>query len=720
MATTYKTPGVYIEEIVKFPPSVAQVETAIPAFIGYTEKATNKIKGDLKLVPTRITSLLDYEKFFGHAKPETSISVNINDIVTDSGESRTIAVNQPSSKQPFLMYYSLQLYFANGGGPCYIISVGRYGDDLDDSDTKFTTINSSADLKDGLAELEKIDEPTLILFPDATNVSSISITDFYGLYNDALSQCKKLQDRFTIIDTLNYDASSPTDSNIVDLRDKISSEKDTIKYGAVYYPHLETILDYKFDEKAILINHYTSVATAVPIALNELDTAKTNIQPIINALVTITDSDAVVGNDSLSGSIANVLSFIERAPVTLPIPLGGFDNAGTGTFTAANNTEFIPLLQTVINNLNNLIAEKTKIKNSGNAAKASVEEDAASVTSITNALKIFTDVFELPNKIESVAKNLTDIIGKLKATNITATIKNNVTSNTPNVLDEIKKLITFTPSIVALPSNTLSFSVDIFNKSVTVPTTKTMINLIDDLRTVVINANASTIDKNNGPMNGRYLGDIVGIDNATYNKILTEIGNLPITLPPSSAMAGVYARVDNDRGVWKAPANVSLNYVIKPTVKITNDIQDGLNIDTVAGKSINAIRSFTGKGTLVWGARTLAGNDNEWRYVPVRRFFNMAEESIKKATEQFVFEPNDANTWIRVRAMIENFLILQWRAGALTGAKPEQAFYVRVGLGQTMTAEDILNGYMIIEIGLAVVRPAEFIILQFSHKMQEA
>lgn len=221
-------------------------------------------------------------------------------------------------------------------------------------------------------------------------------------------------------------------------------------------------------------------------------------------------------------------------------------------------------------------------------------------------------------------------------------------------------------------------------------------------------------------MNGRYLADIEPLENASYNIIKSEIASLPITLPPSSALAGVYARVDSDRGVWKAPANVGLNYVIKPTIKITNGDQDNLNVDTVAGKSINAIRSFTGKGTLVWGSRTLAGNDNEWRYVPVRRFFNMAEESIKKATEQFVFEPNDANTWIRVRAMIENFLILQWRAGALAGAKPEQAFYVRVGLGQTMSALDILEGRMIIEIGMAVVRPAEFIILRFSHKMQES
>jgi len=197
------------------------------------------------------------------------------------------------------------------------------------------------------------------------------------------------------------------------------------------------------------------------------------------------------------------------------------------------------------------------------------------------------------------------------------------------------------------------------------------------------------------------------------------IGRQRLTLPPSSAIAGVYATVDNTRGVWKAPANISLNLVSGPLVKITNAEQDNLNVHPT-GKSINAIRTFTGKGILVWGARTLAGNSNEWRYVNVRRFFNMAEESIKKATEAFVFEPNDANTWVKVRAMIENFLVLQWRAGALAGATPEEAFFVRAGLGTTMTAVDILEGRMNVEIGMAVVRPAEFIILKFSHKMQES
>ena len=193
-----------------------------------------------------------------------------------------------------------------------------------------------------------------------------------------------------------------------------------------------------------------------------------------------------------------------------------------------------------------------------------------------------------------------------------------------------------------------------------------------------------------------------------------------VILPASGAVAGVYASVDSDRGVWKAPANVSLNSVVGPVVNITHEENGQLNIDTTAGKSINAIRTFTGKGTMVWGARTLAGNDSEWRYIPVRRLFNMVEESVKKASEQFVFEHNDANTWVTVRATIENSLTLQWRAGALAGAKPEQAFYVLVGLGQTMTAQDILEGRMNVEIGMAAVRPAEFIILKFSHKMQES
>ncbi|MEB2783071.1 phage tail sheath family protein [Algoriphagus persicinus] len=209
-------------------------------------------------------------------------------------------------------------------------------------------------------------------------------------------------------------------------------------------------------------------------------------------------------------------------------------------------------------------------------------------------------------------------------------------------------------------------------------------------------------------------------DKTLYNTIIGRLQSKKMELYPSASMAGICARVDRQRGVWKAPANVDVRGVIKPVVAVSAEDQGLLNVDPTSGKSINVIRFFQGKGNLVWGARTLAGNDNEWRYIPVRRLYIFVEESVKKATEFVVFEPNDANTWLRVKTMIENFLSNLWRDGALAGSKPEEAFFVRIGLGKTMTPLDILEGRLIVEIGMAAVRPAEFIILKFSHKLQES
>lgn len=203
-----------------------------------------------------------------------------------------------------------------------------------------------------------------------------------------------------------------------------------------------------------------------------------------------------------------------------------------------------------------------------------------------------------------------------------------------------------------------------------------------------------------------------------YKGIVNAVARQSLILPPSGAVAGVYATVDRERGVWKAPANVGLKEVKAPAVNVTDEMQERLHTDVDSGKSVNAIRAFAGRGSVVWGARTLAGNDGEWRYIPVRRLCNMLEKSVKKSTAQFVSEPNNANTWVKVRGMIEDFLYLKWKEGALAGTQPKEAFFVRVGLGQTMTAQDILNGYMCVEIGIAVMRPAEFIIQKFSLKMQ--
>lgn len=204
---------------------------------------------------------------------------------------------------------------------------------------------------------------------------------------------------------------------------------------------------------------------------------------------------------------------------------------------------------------------------------------------------------------------------------------------------------------------------------------------------------------------------------SAYTAVMEEALKQLNLLPPSAAMAGVYARTDSSLGVFKAPANTGLTSVLSPSVSISHDEQEDLNIP-LDGKAVNAIRSFAGRGVLVWGARTMDGNSNDWRYINVRRTLIMLEQSIKFACEPYVFAPNTASTWVTVKAVISNFLLNQWKAGALAGSSPEDAFAVDVGLGSSMTANDVLNGYMNVTVRVAVVRPAEFIVLTFQQKMQ--
>ena len=537
MAEVYKTPGVYIKEIPLLPPSIADVETAIPAFIGYTEKAS--INGlNLALtpatpttpstlpIPTRISSLLEYETIFGTAQKENGISVSITDTTGANGQTtRTITPDQKKDIKAklsrFKLYDSLRIFFLNGGGPCFIVSVGTYG--AISTSTTYANTDVKVDaLSKGLKEIAKFDEPTLLVFPDATALNN---SDYNSLMGEALTQCANLQDRFTVMDVKpKTDGTNIINDSMEDFRNSqlMESSIDKLKYGAAYFPFIETALKYRYDEADVSITYQT-----------------------------------------ISG---NTTTVVVDGSSTNPVKLSHITKPDAGLDTAV------------------------------------------------------LDGLGLRKQFQG----------------------------------------SFPPG-----------------------------------------------------------ADLVG-NTELYNLIKSELNNLTIDLPPSGAVVGVYAAVDSSRGVWKAPANVSLSSVNAATVKISHDDQKNLNVDATSGKSINAIRFFTGRGLLIWGARTLGGNDNEWRYISVRRFFNYAEESIKKGTEWVVFEPNDANTWIRVKAMIENFLTKQWRAGALAGEKPEHAFFVKVGLGLTMTALDILEGRLNIEIGMAVVRPAEFIILKFTHKLQES
>ena len=186
-----------------------------------------------------------------------------------------------------------------------------------------------------------------------------------------------------------------------------------------------------------------------------------------------------------------------------------------------------------------------------------------------------------------------------------------------------------------------------------------------------------------------------------------------VTVPPSGHVAGMFALSDMRRGVFKAPANMVVRGALGLSQRLTDAEQGVLN---PAG--VNAFRMFTGRGIVLWGARTLAPATSEWRYVPVRRLFIMVEESIRRGTQWVVFEPNDERLWKSIRRDVGAFLMLLWRDGALQGATPEQAFFVKCD-AETNTPDEIAAGRVVIEVGLAPVRPAEFVIFRIGQTSAE-
>ena len=222
------------------------------------------------------------------------------------------------------------------------------------------------------------------------------------------------------------------------------------------------------------------------------------------------------------------------------------------------------------------------------------------------------------------------------------------------------------------------------------------------------------------PMTNSQLQAALLIASPIYQQIVNHVLEYANILPPSGAMAGVYTVNDNLGNVWNAPANTSIVGAVKLPIRLSDSQQENLNIDAVSGKSVNAIRFFNGQGILVWGARTLDGNSQDWRYVSVRRTMTYLEQSVKLAARAYVFDPNTANTWGAVTSMVSSFLTDVWKQGGLQGSTPADAFSVSCGLGSTMTADDILNGYMRVTVLVAVVRPAEFIVITFQQEQAKS
>ncbi|MEX0769183.1 MAG: phage tail sheath C-terminal domain-containing protein [Balneolaceae bacterium] len=580
-----KTPGVTIQEISKLPASVAPVATAVPAFIGYTEKS---IRGKEEIpvnTPVEISSMLEYEEIFGSPFKE-AFGISLTGPSTEPDDTSVEVTVPGSGLSPYRLYYNMRMYFANGGGRCYVVSVGKY------KENPTSGAIDSDELKKGVDALETEDEPTLIVVPEATVLTDSGKRG--GLYDRMRDQCAKLKDRFALMDVVEANDDDPIE-DAKGFRGEIGM--NNLNYGAAYYPALETSLRLSYLEESVQITDKRGEDGVGPfhdLVLTNVPEGSENAR----GKIVILDNNEVATNDVFTIG-EDDFKVVDSGPGDNEFELGGTEKGTAQNLASAvsDNDDY----------------EVNRISNTG-VVLVTAKEPGEDGTSIALGFSGSEDGVEVSGSSLELEK----------------------------------------------PDKTL------------------------------------------------------------YNQINKELDKKRLTLYPASTLAGVYARVDRDRGVWKAPANVSLNLVDEPSVILTDEEQAPLNVDADTGKSVNAIRKFHQKGTIVWGARTLAGNDNEWRYVPVRRLFIFIEESIKKATEPVVFEPNVANTWSKTKAMIENFLTGLWRDGALAGATPEDAFYVKVGLGETMNSNDILEGRLIIEIGIAAVRPAEFIILQFMHKLQES
>jgi len=707
----YKTPGVYIVEKNAFPNSVVEVATAVPAFIGYTQKADNK-GSPLTNKAWRITSMSEFHNYFGFG-PEPKFT--INDAPSDPNQESDFSLagtlfylSQDSRR--YQLYYSMMLFFQNGGGACYVISVGDYGGAID-----------AAQLTAGIDVLVKEQEPTMVVVPDAIAIGDADTCN--TIQQAVLAHCGKLKNRFAILDVFDgyKDRQDPSGDCIEAFRGRLGI--NSLDYAAAYYPWLNTTIvqdgDLSYDvitnadklQQLIQLDIGLPLAQPIQSVIIQVDKAGTPLTKIdAEKKLSVLAADNSLVPVSQDGKTQLAVDDPTKLKIALTDNKGFTVISHNGSYqaTAANKTTLnlfggdgktlavvggdgMPLPDTtkVVKLVGDVGNPLKVVTDNGSIYAVALSKDASAAIILdgkTPAEKAPTNAVDV-----SKATGLT-IAGQLLAISVDG---------------KASSLLSASGTTMALTGTTTSATPDQAKKSGAVANITKVWEDDSSIRPDDIAGNITTLDKTL-----RAISPI-------YNNVLLAVKRRLNLLPPSAAMAGIYTLVDNSRGVWKAPANVSLNSVVSPTVSISQESQEDLNV-TTQGKSINAIRTFIGEGTLVWGGRTLDGNSLDWRYINVRRTMIMLEESIRLATKAYVFEPNVANTWVTIKSMIRNFLTGIWKRGGLMGASPDDAFAVFVGLGETMTADDLLEGIMRVTVLVAMVRPAEFIEITFQQQMAKS
>ena len=598
-----KTPGVYIVEKNAFPNSIVPVPTAVPAFIGHTEKAEDGHKS-LTNVPFRISSMLEYHQSFGGKAEITTVNYALEDVdsIPEVATQKKKWENEidPSNKTAlkiqldalrkkysnysdndiylkiasagnsiYTLYYHILLFFANGGQSCYIVSVGDYKIPIGEDK-----------LEKAVAILEQEQEPTMVVIPEAVNLSQ---TDFDKINRKMLDHCGDvMKNRIAILDVYNgfKPINDPNDNVIGNFQENTSEPH--LKFASAYYPWLRTSF----------------------IDINKIN-VDSKFDKVYDGLLHIFYNEGLASGDTTDDN--NNHRDLSKAELEYQCKLIDADaSIATDKKEEKKNEKRFE------------IGKKDKLTTAEAKSKHTGDNDPTKEEYIAAAKEILTSLKDEEKK---------PLVEKMQL-----------------VSDKWTKIMAF---MLGKASDYLNF------------------------------------------------------------------------LPPSATIAGIYAKTDNARGVWKAPGNIAINSILGPTVNISDKDQEDLNMPS-NGKAINAIRYFPNEGTKVWGARTLDGNSQDWRYINVRRTMIFLEESIKNAVRGYVFEPNDANTWVNVKSSIDNFLHSVWKQGGLVGAKAEDAYCVNIGLGSTMTSGDILDGIMRVAVLVAVSHPAEFIEITFQQQMQKS
>ncbi|MEM9578140.1 MAG: phage tail sheath C-terminal domain-containing protein [Pseudomonadota bacterium] len=781
-----KTPGVYIVEKSAFPNSVVQVATAVPAFIGYTEKAKN---GNVSLheTPFRITSLSDYHNYFGGA-PEPSFKLQpfaerkSAQPYGDDADPATAAempqavftVDGPGGPEKFeliqtstayTLYSAMRAFFLNGGGNCYVTSIGSYDDPID----------AGAMLK-AIKGLEKEPEPTMVVIPETTRLNR---QNSMKVQQQMLAHCGLvMKNRFSILDIHGgyLDERSPRGDPIKCFRNDAGT--NYLDYGAAYYPWLDSAIyqsrDFTFENIelgsrskfiALLKRSVNMDKALVPEILKvgvAVVTGDFTISVTKGGISTVKPGDINAEDDLADASELNYM--IEGDQTTVLANMQGKLVTGAKSANADTLREAEPVFAFTQKDVDD---GKIRFVHTGDGSKAGFFElvvtDNEGVKTSSRKIMVVTgsEVTSLPKvkketpvtipvaedgaTVDGIQLLGADEIDEVAVTGADDAVKTarEALANAPDdaddsTLDPLKEAVAAAEAaaIAKVKDQTVTrkgvgqWKVDgsniVFTPNKEFRGSETMVrykllegDTLSEAREIKVLVDGVVDDS---PAPDPMTSTIDKTMRATvplYTDVMNAITKYMNVLPPAAAMAGIYTAVDNTRGVWKAPANVSVAGVTGPIVNIDHGQQENLNVSTT-GKSINAIRPFVGEGTLVWGARTLDGNSLDWRYINVRRTMLMIEESIRLAAKAYVFEPNTAQTWVTIRSMIENFLTSVWKAGGLAGAVPTDAFSVHVGLGETMTPVDILEGKLLITVLVAVTRPAEFIEITFQQQMQKS